>query len=157
MQYAGLVLTAGQAKPGWGLGLASSLRWSEMADIQRSTHHRAGLGGTTGSLQSPPPPPLWCWTSPGRAELCWLLWWELASSVGSRVEEEGDQAVDSKPGGRVVLPRLSININNPSHPTPHHTTPHHTTTQWTLSEKQPSLQLAISLIYDTASSSPCSA
>ena len=140
--------------PSWGLVLASSLSVSRdgrhqgwAADLVSS--HHLGVGQLSSDdqeqggerIERNPPGEIW----------------ELTSSVACWVGGEGDQAVDSKPGGRVVLPRLSININNPSHPTPHHTTPHHTTTQWTLSEKQPSLQSALSLIYDTASSSPCSA
>ena len=95
----------------------------------------AGPDWLTGSLGWRPlrPTPWCCSTSPRPEESGRTLVRELASSVGSRVEEEGDQAVDGKPGGRVVLPRLSININNPSHPT-QPTPPHHYTTQWHSSE-----------------------
>ena len=139
----------GRLSPGWGLVLASSLTWSEMADIRPGRVRLAHWPTGWRPLQ---PSPWCCSTSARREEMVRTVGRELGSSVGSRVEEEGDQAVDSKPGGRVVLPRLSININNPSHRTPHHTTTLHYTTlhsaQWHISETTQSPNNTIYNIWD---------
>ena len=150
----------GRLSPGWGLVLASSWRdqrWQISPDTTATPPLQSALSSP--QLRS-------CWRP-------WKVWgeemwyftiagiWPALQAAGWR-REEGDQAVDSKPGGRVVLPRLteadwgwlSININNPSH----RPRPHHYTTEWHISEKhshQLSQQdLGSNFYYTTSANSP---